>query len=207
MNSAHDLYVIGAGGHAKVVIATLQETGHNVKAALDDDKRKWGNEILGVRVAGPPDELEGLREPHAVLAIGVNHLRKAFAERFPHVEWLTVVHPGAIVHPTVKLGPGTVVFAGAVIQPDTRIGAHCIVNTSASIDHDCTLEEYVHVAPGVRLAGGVRLGQGVFVGIGGAIIPNVSVGSWTTIGAGGVVVGDLAAQLLAVGVPARPTKK
>jgi UDP-perosamine 4-acetyltransferase len=207
MNTTRDVYVIGAGGHAKVVIATLHERGYTVKAALDDDPQKWGKNLLGVQVVGPPDELGNLPGSQAVVAIGVNSRRRAVADRFPHVDWLTVVHPTACVHPSVHLCPGTVVFAGAVIQPDTRIGAHCIINTSVSIDHDCQLEDYVHIAPGANLAGGVRLEQGVFVGIGSAIIPNVSVGSWTVIGAGGVVVRDLAGQSVAIGVPARPIRK
>jgi sugar O-acyltransferase (sialic acid O-acetyltransferase NeuD family) len=207
MNTGPDIYVIGAGGHAKVVIATLRESGYTIKAVLDDDPKKVGKDLLGVQVVGPPSQLENLPESRAVVAIGVNSTRKAIAERFPRTEWVSAVHPTACVHPSVRLGPGTVVFAGAVIQPDTHIGAHCIVNTSASIDHDCLLEDYVHVAPGVNLAGGVRLEQGVFVGIGSAIIPSVTVGCWTVVGAGGVVVRDLAGQSLAIGVPARPTKK
>jgi len=157
MNTSHDTYVIGAGGHAKVVIATLRENGHTVKAAFDDDPKKWGKDLLGVPVVGPPEQLGNLPQARAIIAVGINGFRKAIAGRFPRMEWLTVVHPSAYVHPTVQLGSGTVVFAGAVIQPDTRIGAHCIVNTSSSIDHDCLLEDYVHLAPGVNLAGGVRL--------------------------------------------------
>jgi len=40
MNTTRDVYVIGAGGHAKVVIATLHECGYTVKAALDEDAKK-----------------------------------------------------------------------------------------------------------------------------------------------------------------------
>ncbi|PYV16464.1 MAG: transferase [Acidobacteria bacterium] len=207
MNSNKEAYVIGAGGHAKVVIVTLKEAGYTVKAAFDDDSQKWGKDLLGIPVVGPPSQLESLSDPQAVIALGENTLRKTFAGRFRHVKWLTAVHRTAYVHPTVELGPGTVVFAGAVVQPDARIGSHCIINTCATIDHDCVLKDFVHIAPGVNLAGGVLLEEGVFIGIGSAIIPQASVGGWTVVGAGGVVDGDLAAQLLAVGVPARPIRK
>src|SRR5205809_4503968 len=111
MNPAHDIYVVGAGGHAKVVIATLREKGYTVKAALDDDARKWGKDLLGVPIVGPPGQLKDLPAARAVIAIGVNNLRKDFAERYLRVEWLTAVHPNAFVHPTVRLGPGTIIFA------------------------------------------------------------------------------------------------
>lgn len=65
----------------------------------------------------------------------------------------------------------------------------------------------MHIALGVRLAGGVRLGEGVLMGIGSTVIPCVSVGSWSVEGVGGVVVSDLAENLRAVGVPARPMQR
>lgn len=207
MSSQQDIYVIGCGGHAKVVLATLQAAGHVVKAIFDDDKMKWGKDLWGIPVTGAPSELEGLSSPQAIIAIGENRARKTVAQRFPRVEWLTAVHPTAYLHPSVRLGPGSVVFAGAVIQLDTSIGTHSIINTAAAVDHDCVVGDYVHIAPGVRVAGGVRLGEGVLMGIGSAVIPCVSVGSWSVVGAGGVVVSDLAENVLAVGVPARPVQR
>lgn len=202
-----EVYVIGAGGHAKVVIATLREGGYTIKAALDDDSRKWGSQILDVPILGPVNLIRNVSAPRAVIAIGENRRRKALAETYAQIEWLPVVHPTAYVHPTVRLAQGTVVFARAVIQPGTTIGSHCIINTAASVDHDCRLEDFVHIAPGVNLAGAVVLEQGVFVGIGSAILPGVKVGRWTVVGAGGVVDENLDEQLVAVGVPARPIRR
>jgi len=197
------LVVIGAGGHAKVVIATARDAGHRDLRVVDDDPSRWGQSILGVPIAGPSAPV--LRDPDAVavLAIGSNPTRKALADA-ARCAFAVVVHPSAVIHPSVILGAGTVVFAGTVIQPDTRIGGHGIVNTGASIDHDCAIGDCVHVAPGVRLAGGVTLGDGVLVGIGSAIIPGIAVGAWATIGAGAAVVRDVAARTTVVGVPAAP---
>jgi len=200
--AAEPIVVIGAGGHAKVAIAALQAAGARVVAVHDDDSTKWGSAILGVPVVGPVAEAAGAGAP-LVIAVGDNPTRAALARRLPDARFATVVHPSAVVHPTVTLGPGAVVFAGAVIQPDSRLGAHAIVNTSASIDHDCVLGDFVHIAPGTHLAGNVTLGEGVFLGVNCAAIPGVSVGAWTTVGAGGVIVASLPAHVTAVGVPAR----
>lgn len=194
--------VIGAGGHAKVVIATLQAAGFSVSAVFDEDAGKHGQEILGAPVVGPIEAVQASEGP-LLLALGSNALRQRLAERFPDAEWATAVHPQAIVHSSVSIAPGTVVFAGAVIQPDAKVGAHVIVNTGATIDHDCEIGDYVHMAPGVHLAGHVRMEEGSFLGIGGSAIPGVSIGAWTTVGAGGVVVRDLPARCVATGIPAR----
>jgi UDP-perosamine 4-acetyltransferase len=193
--------VIGGGGHAKVVIATLQAMGRAVTGVYDDDQRKWGTELLGVPVRGA---LAGAPVGEAVIAIGDNRVRKELVARVAGMTWITAVHPTAFVHPSVTIGPGTVVFARATLQPECRVGAHAIVNTAACLDHDCVVGDFVHVAPGVLLAGGVTLEEGAFLGIGASAIPGVRVGAWATVGAGGVVTQPLPANIVAVGVPARP---
>lgn len=193
--------LIGAGGHAKVVLATAQAAGFEVTGLYDDDEARWGTEVLGVPVVGPASRLPA--GAPAVLAIGANAARKRLATELP-LSWRTVVHPRATVHDSVRLGEGTVVFAGAVIQPDTTLGAHAIVNTGATVDHDGRLGDFVHLAPGVHLAGGVTVGEGAFLGVNAGVIPGRTIGDWTTVGAGGIVVRDLPPGVTAIGVPARP---
>jgi sugar O-acyltransferase (sialic acid O-acetyltransferase NeuD family) len=195
--------VVGAGGHAKVVISLLQAAGETIAMVVDDDPRKWGTSLLGVPIKGPVTRLAEATNHPAIVAIGDNAAREEIASQWRHVDWLTAVHPRAYVHSSVQLRPGAVVCAGAVIQPDTLVGAHVIVNTAATVDHDCVVEDYAHLAPGVHLAGGVRIGEGALLGIGSVVIPGRRVGEWTTVGAGGVVVSDLPARVMAVGVPAR----
>jgi sugar O-acyltransferase (sialic acid O-acetyltransferase NeuD family) len=197
--------VVGAGGHAKVVIATIEASGGVVVAVLDDDPGRRGECLLGHLVRGPVSDSNVPEGALVVLGIGANETRSELARRLKG-PFGTVLHPGAIVHSSVELGMGTVVFAGVVIQPDTRIGRHVIVNTGASIDHDCVLEDFVHVAPGARLAGGVHLGEGVLMGIGSCAVPGVRVGTRAVVGAGGVVVSAIPADVTAVGVPARVTR-
>ena len=197
-----DLIVVGAGGHAKVVVATARAAGFRVVAVVDDARVRWGGAVLGVPVTGPSAPVLDDPAAQVVLAIGSNAARRQRAVG-ARCRFVSIVHPSAVVDPSVALGAGSVVFAGAVIQPDAVLGAHAIVNTGASIDHDCVLGAAVHVAPGTRLAGNVTLGDEVFLGIGAVVIPGVAIGAGTTVGAGAAVVHDLPARVLAVGVPAR----
>jgi sugar O-acyltransferase (sialic acid O-acetyltransferase NeuD family) len=201
--SSKTVVVIGAGGHAKVVISTLQAAGYVVTDVFDDNHAKWGASVLNVPVSGGLSEMaqSGLRR--AVIAIGDNHIRERLAREI-NMEWVSVSHPQSYVHSSVKLGEGSVVFAGAIIQPDTVVGAHAIINTAATIDHDCALGDFVHLAPGVRLAGGVQVARGAFLGAGTVVIPSRRIGEWAVVGAGGVVVKDILDGVTAVGIPARP---
>lgn len=197
--------VLGAGGHAKVVVSTLQAAGLHVDGILDDAPGSQGKALLGVPVIGPiePQALSGRR---AIIGIGSNEVRRALAERLRgvDVEWVQAVHPHAWVGPEVNIGEGCVVFAGATLQPGATLGLHVIVNTGASVDHDSSLGDYVHIGPGCRLAGGVRLAEGAFMGVGSAAIPGARIGAWAIVGAGGVVVSDIPDRVVATGVPARP---
>jgi sugar O-acyltransferase (sialic acid O-acetyltransferase NeuD family) len=197
------LVLVGAGGHAKVIVGLAGALGLRVEAVLDDDAAKWGGTLLGVPIRGPMASLVDYEVP-AVVAVGSNRFRRQMAEAHPDRPWATLVHPHAWVHPTVKLGPGTVVFAGAVIQPEATLGAHVILNTGATVDHDCRIGDYVHLAPGSHLAGSVEIGEGCFLGIASAAVPGVRVGPWTTLGAGAVAVRDIPANCTAVGLPAKP---
>ena len=198
-----EVVVIGAGGHAVVVVSTLQEAGMNVVASLDDAASRHGDEILGVRVVGSTDvrQFDGAL---ALVAIGDNAIRHRVVDRLGNrFEWMSVVHPRAYVHPSVRIGVGTVVFAGAVVQPQTRLGEHVIINTGAAVDHDCEIGSFAHIAPGSHLAGQVGVGDGVLLGIGSSAAPGVRIGSWATIGAGATVIKDLPGDAVAVGTPAR----
>jgi len=201
------LFVLGAGGHAKVLISTLFAVGYSVEGILDDDPEKQDRNMLGVPVVGSIKEYEG-EKINAVIGIGDNITRKKIVERMgDQMDYLSVVHPQSYVHSSVSIAEGSVVFAGAVIQPDTVIGKHAIINTGATIDHDCVLSNYVHTAPGVHLAGLVNLSEGVFMGIASSVIVNKTVGKWSTIGAGAVVINDIPSRVTVVGVPAKQINK
>jgi sugar O-acyltransferase (sialic acid O-acetyltransferase NeuD family) len=201
-----NVYVLGCGGHAKVVVQTLRALGYGIAGIFDDDAIKCGQHLLGIPVAGPIHCMTEHVGAPAVIAIGDNAVRQSIAQMY-QADWLTIVHPRAYVDSTAQMGPGTVVFAGAVVQASTRIGNHVIVNTSASVDHDCVVEDHVHIAPGVRLAGAVSIGAQTFVGMGALILPERRVGANVVVGAGAVVTQDLPNGVTAVGVPARVIRR
>lgn len=206
--SGRTLYVIGAGGHAKEVLATAQAQGWPAESicVVDDAPQAQGKRVLGFPVTGPGAPVLDDPEALAVLAIGANHVRARLAST-ARCSFATLVHPSAVVHGSCLLGAGTVVFAGAVLQPEARLGAQVIIGSSATVSHDCQLGDAVHLAPGVRLAGAVRVGARSALGTGAVVIPGISIGEEVTIGAGAAVIRDLPSGVTAVGVPARILRK
>ena len=196
--------VLGAGGHAKVVIQTLREAHYQVQSIYDDDPEKHGHRVLGVEVKGTLAEAAEQGCAAAVIGIGDNRTRADIAQRFPQLAWVSAIYPSAVVAPDLTIGAGTVIFAGAVVQPGTVIEEHAIINTSATVDHDCLVSSFSHIAPGCHLAGHVMVGEGALMGIGSIAIPSMHIGPWATVGAGAVVIHNVDTNAVVVGNPAHP---
>jgi acetyltransferase EpsM len=200
------LIVVGAGGHASVVIdaARLALPGCDI-VGLVDDAVTVGERVAGSLVLGQLAELDRFPHDAVALAVGDNTARarifeslREAGERLP-----TIVHPSAVVAPSATLGAGTVVLANGVINADAVVEDNVIVNTAATIDHHSRIGRHVHIAPGVHLAGGCRVGEGAALGIGTVVGPAVRIGEHTLVGAGSVVLEDLPADVIAYGSPAR----
>jgi acetyltransferase EpsM len=199
-----EVAIIGAGGHAKVVASTLLAAGYRISGFYDDDSEKWGKYIFDVPVVGSIESLKDSKHSRAIIGLGDNKTRKNLATELD-LDWVTVVHPFAWVHPEVRLGVGTIVCAGAVVQPGARIGSHVILNTKASVDHDCYVGDYVHIAV-AHLAGGASADDGAFLSLGSVVLPNLHVGAWAHLGAGSIATKNIPPGSTAVGNPARVIK-
>ena len=203
--------VIGAGGHAKVVIELIRAQGlYNVMGCTDREPQR--RDVVGAPILGSDDVLpdlyaQGVR--HCFIALGDNALRRKVAARVTSLgfQLVNAISPKAVVSPSARIGRGVAVMGGAVINADATIGDLAIVNTRAAIDHDCQIGEAAHVAPRAALAGSVRIGPLAFVGAGATIVPGVSVGESTVVGAGATVISNLGPNIVAVGVPAKPLQR
>lgn len=203
--------VVGASGHAKVVLDILEKQGLHQVAGLLDDFKPAGTTVFGYPVLGRvADVLPLATENNAdglFVAIGDNFIRSQIVERLkslaPRLTFVSAVHPSAQIARGVSLGGGSVVMAGVAINSDARIGEFCIVNTNSSIDHDNRLAPFSSMAPRVATGGNVTIGERSSIGIGAVILHGRTIGQHCVIGAGAVVTRDVPDFTVSYGVPAR----
>ena len=205
------ILILGASGHAKVIIDLIEKAGqHEVVGLVAEDRTDDGT-FCGYPVAGGIQDLARVCDDYKVeclvAGIGDNFSRSEVIRRAseirPDSRFASASHPSAQIARCVQIGEGTVVMAGAIVNSGTQIGRHCIINTGASVDHDSVLGDFVSIAPGAALGGNVRVGNCSAVSLGASVIHGISIGEDTVIGAGAVVVRDIKSNVVAYGVPAR----
>lgn len=211
------LIILGAGGHAKVVLSVALELGIDVKCLTDNDKKKHGEKVLGIEVLGDDRILRAFGPDKFELAVGIGigsenlHLNHQLEHRLKifnsfssqGYSFPALIHPKAVVAKGCNIGNGVQIFSGSIIQPNCSIGDLSILNTKASVDHDCSIGRASHIAPGVTCGGNVEIGTQVHIGIGAIILPNINIKDNSIVAAGSVVNADVDIGEKVGGTPAR----
>ncbi len=203
--------LLGAGGHAKVVLDLLRALDHRVLGVCDplltdQNISRWRDlPVLG------SDEAVNRHSPDSIMiANGAGSLPGRYLRRRLHDQFVgsgyrfvTLVHPSALLGSGVELGQGVQIMAGVIVQADTAIGNDVILNTGSRIDHDGLIGDHVHVAPGAVISGGVMVSDGCHIGPGSVIIQGVKLGMGAVVGAGTTVLSDIKAHCQVTGQPPR----
>jgi sugar O-acyltransferase (sialic acid O-acetyltransferase NeuD family) len=199
-----NLSIIGAGGHAKVVVDSLEYSAEDFQIDVFEEGSEAQGMLLGGYSVNPLRDWGDINEYFHV-AIGLNNARSRISKNaIKHNKKLfTILHNLAIVSESASLQGGVFVAANSIIAPEVVIETGCIINHAAVIDHDCVIGEYSHIAPSATLGGGVNVGQQCLIGAGAVVLPGVSIGNFAVIGAGSIVTKDIPKNGKFAGNPAR----
>lgn len=200
------LLVLGAGGHAKVVLDIAVGMGaFDQIGFLDDDATI--NQVWGYPIIGKVEEYAQFISEYdqAIVAIGNNKVRGTLIEKLKDVGYTipTLIHTTAYVSPFAHIERGTVVMAKAVVNANASIGEGVIINTGAIVEHDNQIASGVHISPNVSLGGTVKIGKNTWIGIGATVIHNIEIAENVIVGAGSVVIRNIKAGQTVKGVPAK----
>ena len=204
------IIVLGAGGHARVLIDALRSRAAIIRGVVDADNDKHAQMLFDIPIIGDDQAVLDIPADSVGLVNGIGTVRVSLQRRqiFDDFKrkgycFATVIHASAIVAADVLLGEGAQIMAGAVLQTGCQIGENTIINTRVAVDHDCIIGNHVHVSPGATLCGNVTVGDGAHIGAGATVIQGIRIGRNGMVAAGALVIRDIADDVTVAGVPAR----
>lgn len=202
------ILIVGAGGHARVLIEALARSGSTTTlgcTANDEPARA----SISVPFLGGDEVVYQHKPSNVVLVNGIGSITRPYRRRDIFLRFkrkgyrfVTVTHPEAILPLELVLGEGAQLMAGAILQPECHIGVNAIINTGAVVDHNCRIGAHTHIAPGAVLSGDVVVGEAAHVGTGARVIQGIKIGDGALIAAGAVVVRNVRPGDTVAGVPA-----
>lgn len=190
--------LIGAGGHAKVLMSLLRQQGINIIAIISPLPPQASGLFQGIDHYSHDSDISRFSAQDVELINGVGALPNQTARRrvFEHFTSLgfrfrSVIANSAIVTDDCQLAQGVQILPGAIVNVDTVLGDNVLINSGAIIEHDCQLQAHTVVSPGAILCGGVRCGTNAYIGAGATIIQGIQLGENTLAAAGSTVVHNL----------------
>lgn len=210
MKEKREIIIIGTGGHAKLLVDIVEESG-NYKIVGFTSKESEEGTFCGYPLLGDDSVLvDHLKKGVEYVALGVgafknNRLRKEIFERTKDLGFkvATLIHPSSTISRSAIIKEGAVIFSGVIINNHVEIGQNTIVATGSTIDHESVVASHVLVSAGVTIGAYTKIEEGVLCALGSKIVSGVQIGKDILIGAGAVVVRDISAKGTYVGIPAK----
>ncbi len=186
-----ELIIIGAGGHSRSCIDTIEQEGKYKIGGLVGLSQEVGSSQFGYKVLGTDSELGELAKQFQYAFVGLGQIHSPELRIRVYEESITagfvlpsIIAPSAYVSPHAKVGAGTIVMQGAILNAGVVVGNNCIINTRALLEHDSRVSDHCHVSTGAILNGDTSVGTGSFIGSSTVVKEGVSVGVGSVVGMG-----------------------
>ena len=208
------IVVIGASGHAKVIIDIVEREGKYEVLGLIDSYKEKGRKTFGYAILGTEKLIPQLIEKEnlygGILAIGDNYIRQELFYKIkeiqPDFKYVNAIHPHAVIGAKVKIGKGVVIMPGVIVNTQSKIDDFCILNTKSTLDHECKMKKFSSLGPGTNVGGNVKIGECTAISLGAKVIENIDIGKHSVVGAGSLVIRNVGDFKIAFGIPAKEVR-
>lgn len=112
-------------------------------------------------------------------------------------DFITIIHPSAVISPVANIGKGAIIAPFVYIGPFSKVGDNSIINIHSTIGHDVSIGSGVIISPHVDLNGGSSIGDYSFLGAGVIVDPHTKIGRYCKLSSGVVVKNDLSDGMFA----------
>lgn len=205
-----DIILIGAGGHCKSIIDSIESSNiYNIIGILDDKENL--SSLLGYKILGKISDLKkiyrlGIKKAFiSIGSIGDTSFRRTLDHKLTKLGFDigTVIDSSATISRHAIISKGTFIGKNSIINACCTLGRNSIINSGTILDHDCKIGDFCHIAPGSVLCGSVIIGDNTHIGTNSTIIQGIIIEKNSLIGAGSIITKNIPSNTKAYGNPLR----
>jgi sugar O-acyltransferase (sialic acid O-acetyltransferase NeuD family) len=203
------ILIVGAGGFGREVLQWARDAWPDADDRIAGFLSADADALEGLdcdhSVLGSPDGYQPAPGDRLLLAIGIPYVRRRVTESLLDrgAEFLTLIHPTAIVAASASIGPGSILCPYSIASDSCRVGRFVLMNFHSSLGHDAAAGDFAVLSPYATLGGAAKIAEDVFLGLHASVGPRVGIGSRSKIAANSCVLADAPGRSLLHGVPAR----
>lgn len=203
------IVIVGAGGFGREVLQWARDAwpddSHRIRGFLSADPRMLDGRGCDLGILSSPDDYCPALGEKLLLGIGVPYARRKVAEQLiaRGAEFLTLVHPAAIVAASAVIGEGSILCPYAVASDSCRVGRFVAMNYHTSLGHDAVAGDYAVLSPYSTLGGNARIEHDAFLGLHASVGPGKTVGARSKVSANSCVLTSAPCDSLVFGVPGK----
>lgn len=202
------LIIIGAGGHASVLVDILRTQSREILAVVSPNEITNQKVFSGIKHLTNDDDILAYTPENVLLVNGIGMMPKSSIKRRVNERFLSlgynfesVIADSAIVSRYASVGEGVQILQGALIQAGAIVSEHSIINSGAIVEHDASIGRYNHIAPRALVCGQSSTKEDVFIGAGATVIQNIEIAEQVIVAAGATITKKMAAK--SIGYPTR----
>jgi sugar O-acyltransferase (sialic acid O-acetyltransferase NeuD family) len=201
-----NLVIVGAGGFGREVLHwtkdSFSEAQYRIKGFLTNNQSDLKGFDVPYPVLGSDEEYQIEKNDRFIFAIGDVETKRKITQRFEGkgAEFISLVHPSAIVTSSARIGKGAVICPFALVSANVVLEDHVMLNFYASCGHDAKIGKFCILSPYATVNGFASLDEGVFLATHASVNASTKIGPGSKVSANSVVTTDVPAKTLVYGV-------
>jgi sugar O-acyltransferase (sialic acid O-acetyltransferase NeuD family) len=192
---AKRLLILGSGMAAMQVLDAVSRIPTLVPCGiLDDDPKKLGSSVFGVKVLGPlslADELWSSAQFDVAVCLLTNNreLRRSLFSRLQDkkIPFANVIDPSVLIQSQVNFGQGNVILGQSFLGLCSEVGNNNFMSGGTHLEHHNKIGSHNTFGPGVFTSAAVHIGDNVKFGTGIFIEPHVEIGNECVVASGSIL--------------------
>lgn len=203
------LIITGASGFGREVLQWAKDVKNekhewSIKGFIDDNLDALKGYACDYQILGSIEDWQPAEDEVFTCAIAKPVVKERVVNllKSKGANFISLVHPTAIIGEFCEIGEGLLVTPRAKISPNVKIGSFVTILGSGA-GHDAVLGDFSTISGNCSVNGHVVLGKRVFVGSNVCIAPSKKIGDDVFIGMGSIVVSNIKAGFKVMGNPAK----